>query len=184
MNSYKPYNNGLIIGRFQPFHKGHKKIIDEALKVCNNVYIFIGSAQESRTPENPFTFMERYEFIKDTYYCNEEAKNRLTILPLDDAGLGDTKEWGQYVYKKLLSLAEVSPNIIIQGNEDKYSKWFSYLNIPILFINRDQISSSLLRTASFSDTINNKSHYIPDAMTSKIPMMDKIIKESNGVKVQ
>jgi len=50
---------GLILGRFQPFHLGHLRLI-EAVKDNNlEPMICIGSAQEGRTKDNPFTTEER-----------------------------------------------------------------------------------------------------------------------------
>ena len=37
----KQYRLGLVIGRFQPFHLGHKSIVDFALKICGRVIIGI-----------------------------------------------------------------------------------------------------------------------------------------------
>jgi nicotinamide-nucleotide adenylyltransferase len=50
---------GLILGRFQPFHLGHLRLI-EAVKDDNlEPIICIGSAQKGRTKDNPFTTEER-----------------------------------------------------------------------------------------------------------------------------
>ena len=51
----KPYNSGIIVGRFQTFHNGHKDMIDRAVELCEEVGIFIGSSQESGTFKNPVT---------------------------------------------------------------------------------------------------------------------------------
>lgn len=37
----KPYDVGLICGRFQTFHKGHEKLIDTGLLLCDRLLIFI-----------------------------------------------------------------------------------------------------------------------------------------------
>jgi len=37
----KLYNTGVIIGGFQPFHIGHEQLVNTALELCNNVYIYI-----------------------------------------------------------------------------------------------------------------------------------------------
>ena len=50
---------GLYIGRFQPFHKGHKSIVESALKQCDRLIIGIGSSQETRTKRNTFSYEER-----------------------------------------------------------------------------------------------------------------------------
>ena len=50
---------GLLLGRFQPFHLGHLRLI-EAVKGDNlELMICIGSAQKGRTKDNPFTTEER-----------------------------------------------------------------------------------------------------------------------------
>ena len=33
----KPYDVGLVCGRFQTFHKGHEKLIDTGLLLCDRM---------------------------------------------------------------------------------------------------------------------------------------------------
>jgi len=54
---------GLYIGRFQPYHLGHEAVLRQISRDLEEVVIAIGSAQESHTPENPFTAGERTEMI-------------------------------------------------------------------------------------------------------------------------
>lgn len=54
----------LFIGRFQPFHNGHLKLINEILKSNDKVVIGIGSCREKNTRENPFSAAERIKMIK------------------------------------------------------------------------------------------------------------------------
>jgi nicotinamide-nucleotide adenylyltransferase len=73
----------LLIGRFQPFHKGHLELVKRIFNEGKyELIIGIGSAQESYTPSNPFTAGERYsmidralEGIKNAKYC---------IIPIPD----------------------------------------------------------------------------------------------------
>ena len=55
---------GLILGRFQPFHFGHLKLIEEIVNENVLPLICIGSAQYSHTVDNPFTVKERKEMIR------------------------------------------------------------------------------------------------------------------------
>lgn len=73
---------GLLIGRYQPFHKGHLEVLKEALSRCDELIIGIGSAQESHTLENPFTVGERIEMIRRCLSKNERA--RTIIVPISD----------------------------------------------------------------------------------------------------
>lgn len=53
----------LVIGRFQPMHSGHVEAIREILGRHKKMILIIGSAQEGRTPKNPFSGIERKEMI-------------------------------------------------------------------------------------------------------------------------
>ena len=56
-----------FIGRFQPFHMGHKAVVDTALTRSKKVGLVIGSDQQPRTARNPFTTQERIEMISAVY---------------------------------------------------------------------------------------------------------------------
>lgn len=53
----------LLIGRWQPPHLGHLKLVTDAAK-GGEIILAIGSAQESNTPNNPFSAGERIEMWK------------------------------------------------------------------------------------------------------------------------
>lgn len=75
--------NGLIVGRYQPFHLGHLAAVKEALGHCDRLIVAIGSAQYSHTRDNPFTAGERYEMV---YAAVLEAGiyERVNIIPVID----------------------------------------------------------------------------------------------------
>lgn len=73
---------GLLIGRYQPFHKGHLQVLREALSRCDELIIGIGSAQESHTLENPFTVGERIEMIRRC--LSKKDLSRTIIVPISD----------------------------------------------------------------------------------------------------
>ena len=64
----------IFIGRFQPLHRGHLKAIKWILKKEKEIFIIIGSFQESLTKNNPFSFQERKEMIEKTLKA-EKIKN-------------------------------------------------------------------------------------------------------------
>ncbi|MDH3365878.1 MAG: nicotinamide-nucleotide adenylyltransferase [Thermoplasmata archaeon] len=72
----------LVVGRFQPFHKGHLQAIKEVLSECDELVIVIGSAEESHTSRNPLTASERYQMIISSVPRKEH--NRLHIIPVRD----------------------------------------------------------------------------------------------------
>jgi nicotinamide-nucleotide adenylyltransferase len=73
---------GLVVGRFQPFHKGHLAVVREALRKCDDVIVVIGSAEESHTDRNPFTAGERYQMLLSSLTPEERA--RVLIIPIRD----------------------------------------------------------------------------------------------------
>ncbi|MEA3457518.1 MAG: nicotinamide-nucleotide adenylyltransferase [Candidatus Thermoplasmatota archaeon] len=71
----------LYIGRFQPFHNGHLKIIQNFTKKYDEIIIGIGSSQYDHTLKNPFTSEERRLMIKKSL-DNIDVKNyRIIELP-------------------------------------------------------------------------------------------------------
>jgi nicotinamide-nucleotide adenylyltransferase len=72
----------LIIGRFQPFHLGHLKIIEDLSKRHDYIIIGIGSAQESHTVENPFTAGERHLMIANS--LESRNINNFYLVPIED----------------------------------------------------------------------------------------------------
>ena len=72
---------GLYIGRFQPYHLGHQAVIHKIAEEIDEIVVVVGSAQESHTPENPFTAGERLAMI---YSALEDLRERCYIIPLQD----------------------------------------------------------------------------------------------------
>ena len=55
--------NGLLIGRFQPFHLGHLHVLHYPLRSVDNLWIGIGSSNKHNERRNPFSVDERREMI-------------------------------------------------------------------------------------------------------------------------
>ncbi len=72
-----------FIGRFQPFHMGHKAVVDTALMQAKKVGLVIGSDQQPRTARNPFTTAERAEMIS-AVYPREVADGIIHFVPVVD----------------------------------------------------------------------------------------------------
>lgn len=96
----KEYDYLVFIARAQPFHLGHKHVIDTALKLAHNVIVLLGSANSARNARNSFTFEERKEMILKSFRGENLPyhANNLKILPLDDHTYNDG-EWVNDVQK-------------------------------------------------------------------------------------
>ncbi|MBW2967871.1 nicotinamide-nucleotide adenylyltransferase [Candidatus Woesearchaeota archaeon] len=77
----------LILGRFQPLHKGHLKVISDAYGKDRDMVIAIGSSQESKTKDNPFSAQERRKMIDSTLKKHGIVTRIVTVpdIPDDDA---------------------------------------------------------------------------------------------------
>lgn len=84
----------VFIGRFQPFHEGHKKVIEEALTLAEKVIVLTGSAFQPRTIKNPWTTEERNQMITGCF--SHEENNRIVVRPLQDQAYNDQK-WASQV---------------------------------------------------------------------------------------
>lgn len=101
---------GVIIGRFQPFHRGHIALIKEILQRHNKIIIIIGSKQYSRLPENPFTCEERVRMIRRTIQGHKIQLRKVKILAIDDKH--DASKW----MDELCAL--LPPNAVIYSNSE------------------------------------------------------------------
>jgi nicotinamide-nucleotide adenylyltransferase len=75
---------GVLVGRFQPFHRGHLELVRRLVRApsADPLLVAIGSAEQSFTWENPFTAGERFEMIDRA--LTEARVRRVTIVPVPD----------------------------------------------------------------------------------------------------
>lgn len=78
--SYK-YDYLVFIGRFQPFHAGHKTVIDKALELSEKVIVVLGSYNQPRTFRNPWNVYEREQMIRK---CYPDQEHRLDFAYQED----------------------------------------------------------------------------------------------------
>lgn len=106
---------GLVLGRFQPFHKGHLSVIREALTSCDDLVVVIGSAEESHTTDNPFTGGERYQMIISS--LSRDELSRVYIVPVRD--INRYSAWVNHVESL------VPPFDVVYSNSDLTRSLFS-----------------------------------------------------------
>lgn len=118
----KEYDLLVFIGRFQPFHIGHKRVIELALEQAKQVLVLVGSSFQPRTIKNPFTYEERMEMISTS------VGNAVTIRPIRDYLYNDNK-WMAQVQHQVEMMTGTYPvpvKVGIIGYEKDESSW--YLN--------------------------------------------------------
>ncbi|MBI2542041.1 nicotinamide-nucleotide adenylyltransferase [Candidatus Woesearchaeota archaeon] len=87
----------LFIGRFQPFHNAHLKVVKDILKNFDEITIAIGSSKEKNTAENPFSYIERKKMVEKALKSNKIKK--YSIYPVPD--LYNDRKWAGYIKKNL-----------------------------------------------------------------------------------
>ncbi len=156
----------LFIGRFQPFHKGHLRVVKNIFKKYDKIIIGIGSSQYKNTKDNPFSLTEREEMIKKTFE-KENIKN-FKIIKIPD--IHNPPKWVDHV------LNIYSDFDVICTNNSFTKKLFEDKNIKVFetpLFNKKKYSGNEIRRRIKNDEDWKK--LVPE------PVYDIIIK-NNGVK--
>jgi len=155
----------LIIGRFQPFHRGHLEVVKYIVSKYDDVIVGIGSAQYSHTLENPFTAGERHLMISRS--LEAEGIHNYYLVPIED--LHRNAIWVAHVE------AIAPPFDVVFANNPLTKRLFEERGYKIEmppFYDRKKYSGREIRRR----IIHNEhwEHLVP-------PMVAKTIKEIDGI---
>jgi len=170
------YDLVVYIGRFQPYHTGHKATIDYASTLSNNVLILIGSATRPRDIRNPWTYKERRNAIYNS------SDGNLHFGPLKDYSYNDNKwiqQVGEQVNKTIKkiknqkgelfnTLADKDFKVAVIGHDkdhtSKYLNYFPqwhYVEMKAFPSEDEVIDSTRVRQLMFSNQISFTDGVIP-----------------------
>lgn len=110
---------GLMVGRFQPLHRGHLKSINCMIQDCEVAIICLGSSQKSREEHDPWTVEERMQMLRNVY------GDRIKIVPLNDLDASGPEEWTDYIFDKLSKLGMAEPTDYYTGSMAD-AKWYTH----------------------------------------------------------
>ena len=154
--NYK-YNFAVVIGRFQPLHNEHCRLITHALDIAENVIIVIGSSYSPRTLRNPFTHTERERMIKDVFLSREYDQYRFRFIYQEDH-IYNYQKWFNEIYSRVNSIVAdyENKNIVYVGcKKDHTSSYLDEIrqhgNNVVLFDNNNKINSTDIRNYYFED---------------------------------
>ena len=155
----------LFIGRFQPFHNGHLKVIQNASKDYKEIIIGVGSSQYGHTRENPFTEDERRQMIAHSLDHIGVNNYRIVLIP----DIHNPPKWVQHV------VSIVSDFDVVLSNSPLTKQLFSEKGYPVretLVYERNRYSGKEIRRRMVKD----------EPWTDLVPQaVVQIISEINGV---
>ena len=136
--------DGLLIGRFQPFHLGHLEALQFALSKVDKLWIGLGSSNKPVEKNNPFTAEQRKEMILASIDDSMREKISIYFIP-------DVDNHIRWIEK----IDTIVPKFnIIFSNDDLTKHLYSKRNIPVLsipFLNRESLSGTNIRDLIVSD---------------------------------
>lgn len=174
----KPYDVGVICGRFQTFHIGHESLVDTALKLCDRVLILIGSSQECGTERNPLNIDTRIRMLR-AIYGNDDS---IIIKGISDlTNENDIRpEWGRYLLDNIDRYIYKTPELMVYGNDESRSRWFDpddIKDVTEIIVSRGKIpiSATQVRALMVSDNrrewqkwVNPKLHKMYDEIRREL----------------
>ena len=86
---------GLMLGRFQPFHRGHLALTKQILSECDELLMIIGSAQFNFIDKDPFSAGERMLMIHEALKEAGVDLSRCYIIPV--ANDENNARWLAYI---------------------------------------------------------------------------------------
>lgn len=136
--------DGLLIGRFQPFHLGHLDALHFALSKVDKLWIGLGSSNKPLQKNNPFSAEERKEMILAS--IDDSMKQRIQIYFIPD--LDNHIKWIELINT-------IVPKFdIIFTNDELTRHLYSKRNVTVLaipFVKRDILSGTNIRNMIISD---------------------------------
>lgn len=145
--------NGLLIGRFQPFHLGHLEALQFALSKVDKLWVGLGSSNRPVEKNNPFTAEQRKEMILSS--IDDSMKEKISIYFIPD--LDNHMKWVE-------KIDTIVPKFdIIFSNDDLTKHLYSKRNIQVLsipFLNRESLSGTNIRDLIIHD--QKWDDFVPD----------------------
>lgn len=135
--------DGLLVGRFQPFHLGHLQALKFALSKVDKLWLGLGSSNKPIVKNDPFSAQERKEMILSSI---NNMKEKISIYFIPD--LDNHIKWVEMIDEIVPKFQTVFSNDPLIDH--LYSKR-SVKVISIPFLNRSDLSGTNIRNLIISD---------------------------------
>ena len=136
--------DGLLIGRFQPFHLGHLEALRFALSKVENLWVGLGSSNTPAQKNNPFSAEERQEMILSS--IDNSMKDKISIYFIPD--LDNHVKW-------IEKIDTIVPKFdIVFSNDELTNHLYSKRDVQVIkipFHERNVLSGTNIRDLIISD---------------------------------
>jgi len=130
--------DGLLIGRFQPFHLGHLDAVLFGLSRTENLFVGIGSSNKSNERKNPFSAEERTEMIISS--IESSMIERIKIFDIPD--VDNHEKW-------TFEIDQIVPKYDVVFTNDEFTKTLFEKRkidvIPVVLKDREKFSGTNVR---------------------------------------
>jgi len=130
--------DGLLIGRFQPFHLGHLDAVLFGLSRTENLFVGIGSSNKSNERKNPFSAEERTEMIISS--IESSMIDRLKIFDIPD--VDNHEKW-------TFEIDQIVPKYDVVFSNDEFTNTLFEKRkidvIPVVLKGREKFSGTNVR---------------------------------------
>lgn len=165
----KKYDTAVLIGRFQPFHNAHLRLIDLAFQQAENLIIIIGSARKPRTFDNPWSEVERGLFITGAIE-NSHLKNKLDLIQIayNIDTLYDNNAWLTRVQNIVRKRTNPTDRIALVGHKKPGDQSTFYLDMFPQWDKIDIPQIEILNATNMRELYFQKNHNM-NYLTSVVP---------------
>lgn len=178
----------VFIGRFSPFHNGHARILEHAVKSAELTLVVIGSGFQSRSLKNPFTNIERGEMIMNWYkqlQAGSERIGSMVIVSVRDYPYNDSRWIAEVQYQILKAIGELNVDhtwdLVLTGASKDSTSW--YLNaFGTFFTKREllpvkepvqKLSATYVRELIFTGRTKEAEQWVPQAAYNKLLELER-----------
>ena len=155
---------GFYIGRFQPYHNGHHRMVDRIANEVDELVLGIGSAGDSHSRHDPFTAGERIMMITKSLVDFDLVTYAVPIEDLDRNSV-----WVSHV-------RSMSPDFdVAYSNNPLVIQLFKEFGVEVRqspMFNREELEGTEVRERMIEDRDWEK--LVPDPVA-------EVVRETNGI---
>lgn len=172
----KLYNKALVIGKFQPLHKGHLSLIDFALTKAQTVVVCATAHSGEVIP-----LEQRVSWLKESYNEGIDVRglyyNPMLLNASSVSDVKSSEEWADYLNGQLLDFSEID---VLIGSELYVKYMAEYIGIEYIVYDQKRKNVQISATAIKDDIVRFWDYLSPAAKRTYVRHVCICGSESTG----